>query len=181
MVLGSTTLAMSGFLRKPWRQGCEPSEVPAVSWEVSTRRGGLTGFPPGVCLTSAPGVVLRREGLEPFSGEHLMRSWELLGKCLRISARQREFTLWVVELSPRDSQTHLISQLFVAHPKLPPINLQAGGGGSDSTFLVSELLALVSPPLVTLTLRTFGCDIFTNSTLHTSHVSQCQCTLRSWM
>lgn len=54
----------------------------------------------------------------------------------------------------------------MAHPKLPSINLQAGGGGSDSTFPVSELLALVFPPLVTL--KTFGCDIYTDSTLHTS-------------
>ena len=47
--------------------------------------------------------MLRREGSvgsEPFSGDHLMRSWELLEKCLRISVRQREFTLWVVKLSP---------------------------------------------------------------------------------
>lgn len=47
-------------------------------------------------LMAAAGSVLCREGslgLEPFSGEHLMRSWELLEKCLRISVRQREFTL----------------------------------------------------------------------------------------
>lgn len=56
----------------------------------------------------------------------------------------------------------------MAHPKLPSMNLQAGGGGSDSIFPVSELLALLSPPLVTLTLKTFGCDIYTDSTLHTS-------------
>lgn len=56
----------------------------------------------------------------------------------------------------------------MAHPKLPSINLQAGGGGSDSTSPVSELLALVSPSLVTLTLKTYGCDIYSDSTLHTS-------------
>lgn len=123
---------------------------------------------------AAAGSVLCRGGslgLEPFSGEHLMRSWELLEKCLRISVRQREFTLWVVKLSPWDSQTRLMSPLFMAHPKLPSINLPAGGGGSDSVFPVSELLALVSPPVVTPTLKTFGCDIYTDSTFRTSLAS----------
>lgn len=54
----------------------------------------------------------------------------------------------------------------MAHPNLLSINLQAGGGGSDSIFPVSELLALVSPPVVTLPLKTFGCDIYPDSTFH---------------
>lgn len=57
----------------------------------------------------------------------------------------------------------------MAHPKFPSISLQAGGGGSDSIFPVSELLALASPPVVTL--RTFGCDTYPDSTLHTSFSS----------
>lgn len=59
----------------------------------------------------------------------------------------------------------------MAHPKLSSINLQDEGGGSDSVFPVSELLALVSPPVVIPTLKTFGCDIYTDSTLHTSLAS----------
>ena len=128
--------------------------------------------------------VGRSLGLEPFSGEHLMRSWELLEKCLRISVRQREFTLWVVKLSPWDSQTCLISPLFMAHPKLPSINLQAGGGGSYSAFPVSELLALVSPPIVT---DSEDLWLWHLHWLNTSHIT-CQplprpteCRVRSWM
>lgn len=81
-----------------------------------------------LCLISAAGSVQGGEGsigLEPFLGEHLMRSWELLEKCLRISVRQRQFTLWVIKLSPCNSQIHLISPLFMAHPKLPSTNLRA--------------------------------------------------------
>lgn len=80
------------------RHGGDPKGLHDYSWRVHTTFSSRY-----LHLISAGSSLPHREGSpgsEPSSGEHLMRSWELLQKCLRISVRERKLTLWVVKLSP---------------------------------------------------------------------------------